>query len=113
MWSTFVAWNATTGGAIRRAVSDESIAALVRYARVRLRAACAEELVRFGTASPDYYLLLDEQADNIFAMRLAAHMREAGCICAEYAHPVAASRLEIWMDDAGKQVWYVFEGSPQ
>jgi hypothetical protein len=66
-----------------------------------------------GPHTPDYYLLLDEGADSIFAMRLAAHMREACCTCAEQAHLAAASRLEIWMDDAGKQVWYVFEGSPQ
>ena len=61
----------------------------------------------------DYYLLLDERADHIFAMRLASHIREARGICDEHAHLATASLLEIWVDDTEKHVWYVFEGYPQ
>jgi hypothetical protein len=55
----------------------------------------------------DYYLLLDEQADHIFAMRLAEHVREArgsfNCV------GVMSGVVEIWIDDSSKQVWYVFD----
>jgi len=44
----------------------------------------------------DYYLLMDEQSDRIFDLRLAAHIREGGSI------------PEIWIDDGSRQVWYVF-----
>ena len=46
----------------------------------------------------DYYLLMDEPSDHIFAIRLAAHIREGG------------GMPEIWIDDGSKRVWYVFEG---
>jgi len=45
----------------------------------------------------DYYLLMDEQSDHIFSMRLAARIREVGSI------------PEIWIDDRMKQVWYIFD----
>jgi hypothetical protein len=63
-----------------------------------------------GPHSRDYYLLLDEQSDYIFAMRLAARIREARGICDEHAG-LAARLPEIWIDDAEKHVWYVFEAS--
>ncbi len=51
-----------------------------------------------GPHPGDYYLLQDEQAEHILDTRLAAHTREAhGCL------------LEIWVDDADKNVWYIFE----
>jgi len=59
----------------------------------------------------DYYLLLDEQADHIFAVRLAAHIREVHGIGNEHADRAAARLLEIWVDDTEKHVWYVFEAS--
>jgi hypothetical protein len=55
-----------------------------------------------GPHARDYYLLLDEEAGHIFATRLETRLREA-----------RASLLEIWSDDADKQVWYVFETSSQ
>ena len=61
-----------------------------------------------GPHSRDYYLLLDEQSDHIFAMRLAAHVREARGISDEHADLPTARLLEIWMDDTEKQIWYVF-----
>jgi hypothetical protein len=60
-----------------------------------------------GPHSSDYYLLLDEQADHIFATRLAEHMREA--ICDERTGLATASLLEIWIDESEMHVWYIFE----
>ena len=52
----------------------------------------------------DYYLLLDEQSDRIFAARLAEHVREA--------HDVTVGGPpEIWMDHKRRRVWYVFDAS--
>jgi hypothetical protein len=61
-----------------------------------------------GPHSSDYYLLLDEQADCIFATRLAEHIREASGICDERAGLATARLLEMWIDDTQKQVWYLF-----
>ena len=66
-----------------------------------------------GPHSRDYYLLLDEQGGQIFAMRLATHIREARGICDEHADCASASLAEIRMDDTDKVVWYVFEARPQ
>ena len=54
-----------------------------------------------GPHSGDYYLLLDERSDCIFATRLAEHAREAA----------AAGLLEMWIDDSDHQVWYVFKAA--
>jgi len=62
-----------------------------------------------GPHFPDYYLLLDEAADQIFAMRLATHAREAGCSCDLQGGAASASLLEICIDDAVNCVWYVFD----
>ena len=107
----------------------------------------------------DYHLLLDEQADQIFAMtdtvaervrkvggqtlrsighiarlqrvqdndadyvspldmlaelrednmRLAAHMRETHGVCDERGDVATASLIEVWIDEAEKRVWFLFE----
>ena len=109
----------------------------------------------------DYHLMLDEQADQIFAItdtvaervrkvggqtvrsigqigrlqrvsdndaeyvspldmlaelrednqRLAAHMRETHGVCDERGDVATASLLEVWIDEAEKRVWYLFEAS--
>ena len=109
----------------------------------------------------DYHLLLDEQADQIFAItdtvaervrklggntlrsigqisrlqrisdndadfvspldmlaelrednkRLAAQMRETHGICDERGDVATASLLEVWIDEAEKRVWFLFEAS--
>jgi starvation-inducible DNA-binding protein len=109
----------------------------------------------------DYHLLLDEQADQIFAltdavaervrklgggtlrsvgqisrlqrvldndaeyvspldmlsevrednMRLTAHMRQVHNLCDERGDVATASMLEVWIDEAEKRVWYLFEAS--
>jgi len=107
----------------------------------------------------DYHLLLDEQADQIFAiadpiaervrklggstMRSIGHiartqrvldndadyvtpldmlaelrddnkdlvtrMREAHNVCEEYGDVATASLLEVWIDEAERRVWFLFE----
>ena len=109
----------------------------------------------------DYHLLLDEQADQIFAIAdtiaervrkvggttlrsiahiarlkrvldndaeyvtpldmlaelrddnedLAAHMRETHGLCDEYGDVPTASLLEVWIDEAERRVWFLFEAS--
>ena len=107
----------------------------------------------------DYHLLLDEQADQIFAttdpvaerarkvggttirsigeisrtqrladndaefvtaqdmlaelrddnQRLAAAMRETHSLCDEHGDVATASLLEVWIDEAERRVWFLFE----
>jgi starvation-inducible DNA-binding protein len=109
----------------------------------------------------DYHLLLDEQADQIFAVtdalaervrklgggtlrsigqiaklqrvldndadyvspldmlaelrednqRLAGYMRETHGLCDERGDVATASLLEVWIDEAEKRVWFLFEAS--
>jgi starvation-inducible DNA-binding protein len=109
----------------------------------------------------DYHLLLDEQADQIFAiadpiaerarkvgggtlrsvghigrlqrildndadyvspqdmlaelrddnMQLAAHMRTLHDVCDEHRDVATASLLEVWIDEAERRVWFLFEAS--
>ena len=109
----------------------------------------------------DYHLLLDEQADQIFAIidpvaervrklggttlhsvgqiarlqrvrdndaeyvspldmlaelrednqRLAASMRAAHGVCDERGDVATASLLEVWIDEAERRVWFLFEAS--
>jgi starvation-inducible DNA-binding protein len=109
----------------------------------------------------DYHLLLDEQADQIFALsdpiaerirkigatairsighiarlqrvldndaefvtpldmiaelrednaQLAARMREAHGLCDEHGDVATASLLEVWIDEAERRVWFLFETS--
>lgn len=109
----------------------------------------------------DYHIMLDEQADQIFAMtdtvaervrkiggmtlrsigqisrsqrvldndadyvspldmlaelrddnmRMAAAMREIHGLCDDIGDVATASLLEVWIDEAEKRVWYLFEAS--
>ena len=109
----------------------------------------------------DYHLLLDEQADQIYAttdtvaervrklgggtirsighiaklqrvldndadyvspldmlvelredhQRLVSHMREAHSLCDERGDVATASLIEVWIDEAEKRVWFLFEAS--
>jgi len=109
----------------------------------------------------DYHLLLDEQADQIFAItdtvaervrklgggtirsigqiaklqrvldndadyvspvdmlaelrednqRLIAHMRETHALCDEHGDVATASLLEVWIDEAERRVWFLFEAT--
>jgi starvation-inducible DNA-binding protein len=42
---------------------------------------------------------------------LAAHMRELHGVCDERGDVATASFLEVWIDEAEKRVWYLFEAS--
>src|SRR2546422_8274838 len=114
-----------------------------------------------GPHSRDYPLLLDEQADQIYAItdpgaervrklggtplrsiadiarrkrildndaeyvspldmlaelrddnkRLASEMRAAHGVCDEHGDVATASLLEVWIDEAEKRVWFLFEAS--
>jgi starvation-inducible DNA-binding protein len=109
----------------------------------------------------DYHLLLDEQADQLFAMtdpiaervrklggitlrsigqiartqrvldndaeyvepldmlaelrednaRLADRMREVHDVCDEHGDVATASLLEVWIDEAERRTWFLFEAS--
>jgi starvation-inducible DNA-binding protein len=109
----------------------------------------------------DYHLLLDEQADQIFATadpiaervrklggatirsigqisrsqrvldndadyvtpldmlaelrddneQLIAHLRQAHDLCDEHRDVATASLLEVWIDEAERRVWFLFEAS--
>src|SRR6516164_2134160 len=109
----------------------------------------------------DYHLLLDEQADQIFATtdpvaervrklggttirsighiarlkqptdndaefvaphdmlaelrednsQLAARMREAHSLCDEHGDVATASLLEVWIDEAERRIWFLFEAT--
>src|SRR6266705_1393907 len=112
-----------------------------------------------GSHFRDYHLLLDEQADQIYAItdtiaervrklggttlrsikhvsalqriddndadyvtpldmlaelrddneRLAGFMRAAHAVCDEHGDVATASLLEVWIDEAEKRVWFLFE----
>lgn len=64
---------------------------------------------RVSGPHPDYYLLMDEQAEAIFASRLAARRREANVVCDARDAAAAADLIDIWIDEGEKHVWYVFE----
>jgi len=51
-----------------------------------------------GPHASDYYLLLDEQSDCIFALRFATQIQEA--------HGVLP---EIWIDESEQVIWYVWQ----
>src|SRR5437867_6133962 len=107
----------------------------------------------------DYHLLLDEQADQIYAItdpvaervrklggttlrsigqisrlqrvmdndadyvtpldmlaelrednqRLASSMREAHAVCEEHGDVATASLIEVWIDEAERRVWFLYE----
>ena len=109
----------------------------------------------------DYHLLLDEQADQIYAttdpiaervrklggttlrsighiarvqrvldndaefvtpldmlaelrednLQFTAHMRELHGVCDEHGDVATASLLEVWIDEAERRVWFLFEAS--
>jgi hypothetical protein len=61
-----------------------------------------------GPHSRDYFLLLDEQSDHIFEIRLAEHLRDAPKICDDRADRATGGLLEMWIDDS-ENVWYLFE----
>ena len=51
-------------------------------------------------------MLAELREDN---MQLAARMREVHGLCDEYGDVATASLLEVWIDEAEKRVWFLFE----
>ena len=43
--------------------------------------------------------------------QVVAHMRAAHGVCDEHGDVATASLLEVWIDEAEKRVWYLFEAS--
>jgi starvation-inducible DNA-binding protein len=51
-------------------------------------------------------MLAELRDDNV---NLAAKMREVHGLCDEYGDVATASLLEVWIDEAEKRVWFLFE----
>ena len=70
------------------------------------------KLQRVSDNDADYVSPLDMLAelreDN---MRLAAHMRETHGVCGEHGDVATASLLEVWIDEAERRIWFLFEAS--
>jgi starvation-inducible DNA-binding protein len=67
-------------------------------------------LKRVADNDADYVTPLDMLAelreDN---QRLAARMREAHVVCDEHGDVATASLLEVWIDEAERRVWFLYE----
>jgi starvation-inducible DNA-binding protein len=66
--------------------------------------------------------VLDNDADHVTSLdmlselredntRLADRMRETHGVCEEYGHVASASLLEIWIDEAERRAWFLFEAT--
>jgi starvation-inducible DNA-binding protein len=53
-------------------------------------------------------MLAELREDNA---RLADRMREAHGVCDEHGDVATASLLEVWIDEAERRVWFLFEAS--
>jgi starvation-inducible DNA-binding protein len=70
------------------------------------------ELQRLLDNDADYVeplaMLAELRDDN---MQLAARMREAHHVCDEHGDVASASMLEVWIDQAERRVWFLFEAT--
>jgi starvation-inducible DNA-binding protein len=55
-----------------------------------------------------YDMLVELCDDNL---QLAAHLREAHGVCEEHGDVASASAIEVWIDEAERRVWFLFEAS--
>jgi starvation-inducible DNA-binding protein len=53
-------------------------------------------------------MLAELKDDNL---QLATHMRSAHGVCDEHGDIATASLLEVWIDEAEKRTWFLFEAS--
>ena len=53
-------------------------------------------------------MLAELRDDN---KQLAASMREAHELCDEHGDVATASLLEVWIDEAERRAWFLFEAS--
>ena len=69
-------------------------------------------LQRIADNEADYVtasdMLAELREDNI---ELAARMRETHSLCDEHGDVATASLLEVWIDEAERRVWFLFEAS--
>jgi starvation-inducible DNA-binding protein len=55
-------------------------------------------------------MLAELRGDN---QQLAASLREAHGVCEEYGDVASARLIEVWIDDAERRIWQLFEaGQP-
>ncbi len=55
-------------------------------------------------------MLAELREDN---MQLVAHMRATHELCDEHGDVASASLIEVWIDEAEKRTWFLFEASRQ
>ncbi|HEY2254902.1 MAG TPA: ferritin-like domain-containing protein, partial [Variovorax sp.] len=55
-------------------------------------------------------MLAELREDN---QRLAGFMRETHSMCDEYGDVATASLLEVWIDEAERRTWFLFESGRQ
>jgi len=53
-------------------------------------------------------MLAELRDDN---RQLAASLRGAHALCDEYGDVAGASLLEVWIDEAERRAWFLFEAS--
>ncbi|MGH8070022.1 MAG: Dps family protein [Candidatus Entotheonellia bacterium] len=53
-------------------------------------------------------MLAELRDDN---KQLAAHMRETHALCEEHGDVASASLLEVWIDEAERRAWFLFEAT--
>jgi starvation-inducible DNA-binding protein len=53
-------------------------------------------------------MLAELREDN---KQLAAHMRETHALCEEHGDIASASLLEVWIDEAERRAWFLFEAT--
>jgi starvation-inducible DNA-binding protein len=53
--------------------------------------------------------MLEELRDD--NSQLAGRMREAHTLCDEHGDVATASLLEVWIDEAERRVWFLFEAT--
>jgi starvation-inducible DNA-binding protein len=69
-------------------------------------------LQRIADNEADYVTPLDMLAElRTDNMELAAHMRETHALCDEHGDVASASLLEVWIDEAERRIWFLFEAS--
>jgi starvation-inducible DNA-binding protein len=55
-------------------------------------------------------MLAELQADTL---KLVAHMRELHVLCDEHRDVATASLIEVWIDEAERRTWFLFEAGRQ
>ena len=53
-------------------------------------------------------MLAELRDDNL---QIAAHLREVHGVCEEHGDVAGASYIEVWVDEAERRVWFLFEAS--